>query len=687
MKKVLALLLTVALVLSFVVLPVSAAEGVTYEQTVFYQTEKPLSSLPLTLEAEIFLPAGVQSGTIFGNYTKFISVDNQSYMIYDGHPRITYTDDERFAKTLTFSGVTIPENKWVHLTMVLDLAAQKAHCYLDGVLAETLERVVLSSNVVIDNPHLLGGDLREDNDNYFRGQIKSVAVYGDARTAEEVAKDAAATTPDPDGLLAAYAPQKNYEDITDLSGNGNHLKCVRTWLPRDAAKVEDYAYSFAVICDTQYMTIRYPEKLTKLYDWIVSNAAKEKMAFAIGLGDITDASTDAEWALAKKEIHKLDKVLPYSIIRGNHDSEAGYNATFPLSDFKVDGSFDKTMQNTYQYLTVSGQKYLFMNLDYGPTPDALAWANEVTAKHPDHQVIVSTHDYMNADASLTTNGQKIWDNYVKKHDNIVLLLCGHADGSVIQNRTTYGEKGNIIPQYMINAQELDDPYKGLGMIAMLYFSADGKKVQLRYYSTDRDAYYLTQNQFSFDVAPEQIKVEVHFTDVDNHWGKDYIIPLAEQGIIKGKSATTFEPDSNITRAEFLTLALNVARIEPQRGESYNDVAMNAWFSDTIHTAKKLGLIDNNMITAEQFFPDRNITREEMTSIIVKLAESKNLPTASGDVSRFNDAASFSAWASPYIGKAVAMGVVTGNPDGTFNATGNATRAEAAVIFSRLQKLL
>ena len=297
MKKVLALLLTVALVLSFVVLPVSAAEGVTYEQTVFYQTEKPLSSLPLTLEAEIFLPAGVQSGTIFGNYTKFISVDNQSFMIYDGHPRITYTDDERFAKTLTFSGVTIPENKWVHLTMVLDLEAQKAHCYLDGALAETLDRVVLSSNVVIDNPHLLGGDLREDNDNYFRGQIKSVAVYGDARTAEEVAKDAAASTPDPDGLLAAYAPQKNYEDITDLSGNGNHLKCVRTWLPRDAAKVEDYAYSFAVICDTQYMTIRYPEKLTKLYDWIVSNAAKEKMAFAIGLGDITDASTDAEWAL------------------------------------------------------------------------------------------------------------------------------------------------------------------------------------------------------------------------------------------------------------------------------------------------------------------------------------------------------------------------------------------------------
>ena len=62
-------------------------------------------------------------------------------------------------------------------------------------------------------------------------------------------------------------------------------------------------------------------------------------------------------------------------------------------------------------------------------------------------------------------------------------------------------------------------------------------------------------------------------------------------------------------------------------------------------------------------------------------------TADGDVSGFSDAATFSAWASASVGKAVALGVVTGNPDGTFNARGNATRAEAAVIFSRLRDKL
>lgn len=187
-------------------------------------------------------------------------------------------------------------------------------------------------------------------------------------------------------------------------------------------------------------------------------------------------------------------------------------------------------------------------------------------------------------------------------------------------------------------------------------------------------------------APTE-KIEVNFTDITNHWGKDYIIPLAEQGIIKGKSETTFEPDANITRAEFLTLALNVGKIEAVAGESYADVASDAWFTNTIATAKSLNLIDTNMTADGNFYPDQNITREEMTTVIVKLYESKKATAQAGDSSAFSDHESFSAWTTDYIGKAVALGVVTGNPDGTFNALGNATRAEAAVMFSRLLALL
>ncbi len=212
--------------------------------------------------------------------------------------------------------------------------------------------------------------------------------------------------------------------------------------------------------------------------------------------------------------------------------------------------------------------------------------------------------------------------------------------------------------------------------------------------------YLTAAEYAEEVKKEgalvidkeplpdvEEKIEVNFADVEGHWGKDYIVPLAEKGIIKGKSETTFEPDSNITRAEFLTLALNVAGIEATAGEAYADVDAGAWFANTVATAKALGLIDENMTLDGNFYPDNNITRQEMTSVIVKLYESQKSAAQAGDVSVFTDNASFSAWATDSIGKAVALGVVTGNPDGTFNALGNATRAEAAVIFSRVLNLL
>lgn len=68
---------------------------------------------------------------------------------------------------------------------------------------------------------------------------------------------------------------------------------------------------------------------------------------------------------------------------------------------------------------------------------------------------------------------------------------------------------------------------------------------------------------------------VNFIDLNNHWAKPYVLPLAEEGIVKGKTANTFDPDGQITRAEFLTLALKVANLPTEIYKaSYADVAEN-----------------------------------------------------------------------------------------------------------------
>ncbi|MBQ1935333.1 MAG: S-layer homology domain-containing protein, partial [Clostridia bacterium] len=180
---------------------------------------------------------------------------------------------------------------------------------------------------------------------------------------------------------------------------------------------------------------------------------------------------------------------------------------------------------------------------------------------------------------------------------------------------------------------------------------------------------------------------VNFIDLNNHWAKSYVLPLAEEGIVKGKTANTFDPDGQITRAEFLTLALKVANLPTEIYKpSYADVTENQWFAKVAHTTQKADILDPNMVVNNQLLPDAPILREEMTAVIMRLIAVMRGTTVDPAHS-FTDSATFAPWANDDIGKAAKLGIVTGNPDGSFNAKGSATRGEAAVIFSRLKKFL
>ncbi|MBQ1935892.1 MAG: LamG domain-containing protein, partial [Clostridia bacterium] len=188
MKKILTLILALAMLCTVWVFPVAAEEGVAFESTVTYTMDKPFSNVPLTMEATILLPENGETyalgGTIVGNYSKFLSVDHQTFGVHSsGNPRITYNDDNRSNEIITFTKVNILSDQWTHLTLVLDPALKQAHCYVNGELKETVSDLEFSTNVAIDAPSFVGGDPRENNTNFFRGRIKNVTLYSDVRTA------------------------------------------------------------------------------------------------------------------------------------------------------------------------------------------------------------------------------------------------------------------------------------------------------------------------------------------------------------------------------------------------------------------------------------------------------------------------------------------------------------------------
>lgn len=81
-----------------------------------------------------------------------------------------------------------------------------------------------------------------------------------------------------------------------------------------------------------------------------------------------------------------------------------------------------------------------------------------------------------------------------------------------------------------------------------------------------------------------------------------------------------------------------------------------------------------------FEPEATMTKAEFATIMV---QGLGLVPKSND--SFTDVSSGS-WYAPYIGTAVNYGIVTGNPDKTFNPDGTITKQQAAVMVARAAKL-
>ena len=475
-----------------------------------YKLAKKIEQPINTFTATVYFPetyiASQRGGVIIGNYGN--SSANVNFEIYsNGSPRLYITDKAGTVYNFVFDKVNVYTGKWTEIAIVRENSST-VKCYINGALAQTINKS--SPDPVTSDFHILGGDLRSGNEQFFKGRIKSVALYTEALTAVEVEQLNSIIISKK--LICSYWLEglTDLENIADKSGNGFDAKLKRSYFT-EKAPLEDYAYSFAVIGDTQILAESYPEKYTALYDWVLANVESKKIKFVLGLGDITNSSTSAEWELAKQNIHRMDGVVPYSLVRGNHDTTM--TRYFTLKEYKdtLGGTYGSDIFNSWQELVVGDIKYLIFTLDYGATDAILSWAEEIIASHPEHNVIITTHAYLFRDGTTLdagdvvppsnkgaqyNNGDHMWDKLIKKYENIVLVLSGHDPCDYVVYAQDKGENGNVVTQMLIDPQGVDKAQGGVGLVTMLYFSADGKTMQVETYSTDRKAFYLEENQYT-----------------------------------------------------------------------------------------------------------------------------------------------------------------------------------------------
>jgi len=384
-------------------------------------------------------------------------------------------------------------------------------------------------------------------------------------------------------------------DNTALEEGANIDKPVSVdWVAdEDVPALEDYAYSFALVGDTQIVSkndaLNGTNDLADMYQYIIDKKDDYKIAQVIGLGDIVDTYADGaqkenEWNVATSAISKLDGILPYTLASGNHDVNWNFNyrvasglpnylnqsqviSKYGKVESGVTDSEEPSAANTAHEFTVNGVDYLIVTIEYAAhsTSGVMDWANNIIKNHPHHNVIITTHAYLSDNGEIldgTNNGSPssysgcadhndgdyFWDNLVSKHENISMVLCGHVGTENIVKSTKIGDNGNTVTQIMVNTQDLDADIGSTGTVAFLYFSEDGKNVQVRQYSTVRNRYLGSNSQTSFTVdtarkailgdinndavvdIKDLVRFKKHFAQVENNWIDTYTSDFDNNGI-------------------------------------------------------------------------------------------------------------------------------------------------------------
>ncbi|NMO94373.1 S-layer homology domain-containing protein [Paenibacillus lemnae] len=175
--------------------------------------------------------------------------------------------------------------------------------------------------------------------------------------------------------------------------------------------------------------------------------------------------------------------------------------------------------------------------------------------------------------------------------------------------------------------------------------------------------------------------DVNLTDIEGSYAKDAILELVEKGIINGKGNGKFDPTSKISRQDFaiiLARALELDTSSTPSRPTFNDVPAEHYSFSYVEAAVQAGLIQGQ--GSGRFGLGQNLSRQDMAVLFVR---SLGVDSAGmGSQLSFTDASQISGYAKDAVGAAVELGLVTGNPNGTFNPLGSADRQSVALVASR-----
>ncbi len=187
---------------------------------------------------------------------------------------------------------------------------------------------------------------------------------------------------------------------------------------------------------------------------------------------------------------------------------------------------------------------------------------------------------------------------------------------------------------------------------------------------------------SVDGGEEDTCPSIAFSDLSRSaWYHEAVDFVLNSKYFQGTSDSTFEPDSTMTRAMFVTVLSRLEGIDGAQysGSDFTDVETGQWYTAAIQWASQNGIVLG--VGEQKFDPEGEVTREQMAAIMYRYAQYKKIDTTKADASKFgsfSDKDSVSDWAVEAMTWATGIGIINGTDTG-IEPQANSTRAQVAQI--------
>ena len=215
------------------------------------------------------------------------------------------------------------------------------------------------------------------------------------------------------------------------------------------------------------------------------------------------------------------------------------------------------------------------------------------------------------------------------------------------------------------------PNDGYGLDELTVTAKDGSSVKLTWKDDNKYTFTMPGSQVSIQatfVKEDGQTVDLPFTDVtESDWYYNAVQFVYENGLMNGTSATTFAPNTSMSRAMIWTVLAAY--------EGKNTSGGATWYEAGQKWAMDNGISDGTN-------PNGAITREQLAVMLWRYAGS---PETTKSLNSYVDASSVSDWAVEALAWAVDNGIISGMGNDSLAPQGKATRAQVATIMMQFVK--